>query len=203
MPKDYQYKAPEEVINESMKEGTDNEQIQTIGDEDVSDEDIEFEGPIMSPLDGDNIGPMNSSVSGETLKKGRKVNRPQPAKPRAKPKLNLDYTTLRKEQEDDLVLGKILKLKEADSAKPQSADITAESSEFKFWVARWEILEIKNGVLCILWEDQIRRWRICTPKSIVNTIMWHLHDIRTFWYQEDHCKSKIMPVLLVVYDTGC
>lgn len=122
----------------------------------------------MSPNNGDDSGPMNSSISGETqMRRGRKVNRPQAAKQKPEPKLSINYATLRKEQEDDSVLGKILKLKEEGAEKPQNSDITAESPEFKFWIARWEILEIKNGVLCILWKDQTRRWRICAPKSIV------------------------------------
>lgn len=32
-----------------MKEGADDQQIQTISDEDMSDNDAEFEGPSMSP----------------------------------------------------------------------------------------------------------------------------------------------------------
>lgn len=131
----------------------------------------------MSPNNRDDSGPMHSRIPGETqMKRGRKINRPQAAKQKPEPKLSINYATLRKEQEDDSILGKKLKLKEEGAEKPQNFDITAESPEFKFWIARWEILEIKNGVLCILWEDQTRRWRICAPKSILKTIMWHLHD---------------------------
>lgn len=197
MPRDYQYDGPEEVIIECRKEGADDQQIQTISDEDISDNDAEFEGPSMSPNNGDDSGPMNSSISGETqMRRGRKINRPQAAKQKPEPKLSINYATLQKEQEDDSILGKIFKLKEEGAEKPQNSDITAESPEFKFWIARWEILEIKNGVLCILWEDQTRRWRICAPKSIVKTIMWHLHDSKISGHlgiKKTIEKSKLYP----------
>lgn len=45
MPKDYQYDGPEEVIIKCMKEGADDQQIQEISDEDISDNDAEFERP--------------------------------------------------------------------------------------------------------------------------------------------------------------
>lgn len=67
----------------------------------------------MSPNNGDDSGPMNSSIPGETqMKRGRKINRPQAAKQKPEPKLSINYATLRKEQEDDSILGNILKLKE-------------------------------------------------------------------------------------------
>lgn len=140
---------------------------------------------------------MNSSISGETpLRRGRKVNRPQAAKQKPEPKLCIKYATLRKEQEDDNILGKMLKLKEEGAEKPQNPDITAESSEFKFWIARWEILEIKNGALCILWEDKTCKWRISAPKSVVKTMMWHLHDSKISGHlgiKKTIEKSKLCP----------
>lgn len=84
------------------------------------------------------------------LRRGRKVNRPVPAKQKPRPKLNLNYVTSRKEQEDDSVIGRILKLKERYADKPEKNEIIAESPEFKFWLSRWEILEVKDGILCIL-----------------------------------------------------
>lgn len=41
MPRDYRYDGPEEVIIEYMKEGADDQQIQTVSDEDISDNDAE------------------------------------------------------------------------------------------------------------------------------------------------------------------
>lgn len=89
--------------------------------------------------------------------------------------------------------------------KPQNPDITAESPEFKFWIARWEILEIKNGFLCILWEDNTCRWRICAPKSVVKTTMWHLHisKISVHLGIKKISKITIMSILLVGNDTWC
>jgi hypothetical protein len=55
------------------------------------------------------------------------------------------------------------------------------SVNLKFWFARWESLEIKNGMLCMFWDDGVRsaRWKICAPKSTLQTILWYLHDTKT------------------------
>lgn len=80
--------------------------------------------PIMETIPG----PMKSSISGETpMRRGRKVNRPQAAKQKTKPKLSIHYVTHQKEQEDDSNLGNILKLKGKGAEKTQNSNITARS----------------------------------------------------------------------------
>lgn len=106
---------------------------------------------------------------------GWKVNRPVPAQQRPRPKLNLNYATLRKEQEDDSLIGRILKLKERNANKPENDDIIAESPEFKILLSRWEMLEVKDGILCTLWEDSSKRWKIFTPKSVLDDIIYGIY----------------------------
>lgn len=143
MPDNYMYQGPTEVDVPCMKEGQQDEKIQAVSDEEVLEVDIESESPNLFPNNGSNSGLDDSNVADGTpiLRRGRKVNRPVPAKQRPRPKLNLNYATLRKEQEGDSVIGKILKLKESNAEKPEN-EIIAESPELKFWLSRWEILEV-------------------------------------------------------------
>lgn len=198
MPDNYMYQGPTEVDVPCMKEGQQDEKIQAVSDEEVLEEDIESESPNLFPNNGSNSGLDYSNMADGTpiLRRGRKVNRPVPAKQRPRPKLNLNYATLRKEQEDDSVIGKILKLKESNAEKPEKNEIIAESPELKFWLSRWEILEVKDGILCILWEDSSKRWRICTPKSVLDAVIWHLHDSKLAGHQgikKTVEKAKICP----------
>lgn len=57
-----------------------------------------------------------------------------------------------------------------------------ESFEFKFWLLRWEILEVKDGIFCILWEDNLKRWRICILKFVLDVVMWYLYDFKLVGY---------------------
>ena len=49
-----------------------------------------------------------------------------------------------------------------------------------FWYARWELLELYNGVLCIRWiQNDSIQLKICTPRSLRDIILWYLHDSQT------------------------
>ena len=50
---------------------------------------------------------------------------------------------------NDSDLNFILQLKESDSEKPVWAAIVNKSPEIKYWIARWELLYVHNGLLCI------------------------------------------------------
>ena len=188
MPWSYVYTGPtkSEIIN--MKEG-ENKVGRTV--DAISDNDDEISeaeqtaGNVPSPkhkttFRGDMSG---QDVSGETptLRRGRKPNRPKPAKPIEKPKIDLTLDSIRGIQGSDPVLKEILKFKE-DGEKPNWTDISHESNEIKFWVAKWESLEVKEGILCMYWEDNVvrnSRWKICIPNSIVKSILWYMHDSKT------------------------
>lgn len=108
--------------------------------------DTESESPNLFPNIGSDsrLDDSNVSCGMPILRRDRNVNRPVLAK---KSKLHLNYTsTLRKGQENDAVIGKILMLKESNAYKPNKK--IAESPELKFW--GWEILEVKDPVLWML-----------------------------------------------------
>jgi hypothetical protein len=87
---------------------------------------------------------------------------------------------IREKQQADPILRQVLRFKNED-IKPPWEEINYESVNLKFWFARWESLEIKNGMLCMFWDDGVRsaRWKICAPKSTLQTILWYLHDTKT------------------------
>ena len=70
--------------------------------------------------------------------------------------------------------------------------------EFKFWTARWELLEMKNNVLCIRWDEEAQpaRLKICMPDSMLGPILWYLHDARTSGHpgiKRTYEKAKLSP----------
>jgi len=83
--------------------------------------------------------------------------------------------------EKDNELGELLILKITKCVKPAREDISQKSAEFKFWIARWELIDVKDGVLCYYWQDSPTKakWRVCIPKQIKPSILWYLHDART------------------------
>ena len=48
-------------------------------------------------------------------------------------------------------------------------------------MARWNLLDIKNDLLCLKWyysETDIK-WRICIPRTLIKSVLWHLHEAHT------------------------
>lgn len=186
MPWNYVYDGPNEFEIEHMKES------KTVGmvsdDDDLEHRDLEDpEASCPSPRrlpdisDGATPG-LGNDVSGETptLRRGRKPNRPKPAKNKDEPSIDLSLNSIREKQEADGTLKQILDFKMKDE-KPKWEEISREGTALKFWLARWEILEIKNDVLCMYWEDNTEsaRWKICLPKILAETVLWYLHDNKT------------------------
>ena len=126
----------------------------------------------------DNRNDESKNEDQEPKKRGRRPNVPKRAKPRDPPDINLTPSIIRKMQEDDTELGEILKLKTETSVKPTCDSITSKSPCFKHWIQKWELLDIKNEMLCYYWEDneQNKRWKICTPKTLQSYVLWHVHD---------------------------
>ena len=114
-------------------------------------------------------------------KPGRRPNKPPSAPPRQRAEKELDTESLKSAQNEDENISFIINLKRNGSEKPCWNEISDKSPETKFWLARWQLLEIKNDLLCLKWyfsETDIR-WRICIPASLVNSVLWHLHDAHT------------------------
>ncbi|CAC5377715.1 unnamed protein product [Mytilus coruscus] len=108
-------------------------------------------------------------VFGRNLKnkEGRKPNRPKQAKQIPQPDTELTLEVIQDKQESDPILKQILKYK-IEGGKPDLGEISYESVQLKFWFARWESIDIKNGILCMHWDDDTKngRWKICAPNSI-------------------------------------
>lgn len=116
MTSNFVYQGPTEVDFLYMKEDQQDKKLQAVIDE-VLEEDTESVNPNFFPNNGSNSRLDDSNVADGTpiLRRGRKVNRPVPAKQKPRPKLNLNYATLRKNVD-----------------KPEKDEIIAESPEFKF-----------------------------------------------------------------------
>lgn len=111
-------------------------------------------------------------------KRGRKANRPASAKQKSEPENELTVDKLLEYQEQDQDIRFVRNLKLENASKPEWAKISHESSAIKFWIARWDLLALHGGLLCIKWEysEEDIRWRVCVPKGVVPSIMWYIHD---------------------------
>lgn len=113
-------------------------------------------------------------------KKKNRANRPPRAKPRKQPLMELTNESIRKHQINDEGLATILLLKENNSSKPAINSVSNKNFESKFWFSPWELLHMKNGVLCYRWmENNCEKHKICTPKSLRDVVLWHIHDSET------------------------
>lgn len=186
MPWDYTYEGPTKIeatnIREEHSKAVDVLSDGSDSDRDEVGDDVQ-RGPLRD-LDSDlGQGPVGQNESppgvGRRLRRGRKPNRPRQATQKPKPTLELDnLELLRSVQEKDETLGKILKMKLEGKDKPGIGDMSSRSRDFKFYVARWELLEVKNNVLCMKWSDSISRatLKICLPTRLSDSVLWYLHD---------------------------
>lgn len=110
---------------------------------------------------------------------------PKRAKPRVQPEINFTPSIIREMQVEDHDLGEILKLKIEKSERQNFDRFTSRNPCFKLWIQKWELLDIKNEMLCYYWEDNINqnRWKICAPKALQQYVLWHLHDSPTGGHQ--------------------
>lgn len=181
LPWDYNYTGPAKSEIKEMKEGG----VEMLSDE--SDTELENPDPTKLP-DRSPPGQDEDDAPGgaSPVRRGRKPNRPKPARPKKRPEVELDNIEfIRQKQEEDDILKEILKLKLDCSEKPKWEEICHESKDLKSYVAKWEQLEVKNDLLCLLWQDGVGKpkWKICLPKSITNPVLWYLHDAKTAGHQ--------------------
>ena len=111
----------------------------------------------------------------------RTTNRPLRTKPKLQPNESFNLENIRKFQLEDTQLAPFLKWKENPTdSKPPIHSISNFGFEGKFLYSRWELLEVKQGVLGIKWiENGGERFRICIPKKLRNVVMWSFHDAQT------------------------
>ncbi|MCG7878553.1 MAG: hypothetical protein N0C90_19810, partial [Candidatus Thiodiazotropha endolucinida] len=122
--------------------------------------------------------PIHNEQRVQRKKRGRKTNKPKAATAQKEPEHVLTEESIRTAQRGDSDISFIIDLIESEAAKPSWADISSKSTSVKFWLARWELLSVQNGLLCIKWEYTAEniKWRICIPSSLLPTVLWYIHD---------------------------
>lgn len=109
------------------------------------------------------------------------AKRPLRARHNKQPEESLTLENTREAQLTDKEMFRFLKWKDdSDFKKPSISSISFLGFESKFLYARWELLTVKQGVLCIKWiGSDGERFRICLPKKLRDNDMWNLHGAQT------------------------
>ena len=143
----------------------------------VSDDEIESDAEESEQIPTGGAG-REATANRRKRKRGRTANRPAQACVKPQPGIELTEEALREILVSDNDLNFILQLKESDSEKPVWSYIVNKSPEIKYWIARWELLFMCKGLLCIKWEHSETdiQWRICIPTALAPTVLWYLHD---------------------------
>lgn len=82
------------------------------------------------------------------------ANRPSRARPKKQPEESLTLENIREAQLNDKEICKFLKwIEDPDFQKPPISLMSGFGFESKFLYSRWELLTVKQGVLCIKWID--------------------------------------------------
>ncbi len=88
---------------------------------------------------------------------------------------------LRQKQQQDPIIGKILKFKETQQEKPSWQEISKESPQFKTYWSDWENLNIEEGVLYLQQysEGQDKPTKVLVlPENLRAQALIHLHNAR-------------------------
>jgi hypothetical protein len=161
MPWDYTYEDPDQVEIKEMKECENkNCAVEVVSNSDQPENSDMEENGNCHPMLQHETSTDNGEIAGQrddnlgeypVLRRGRKSNRPKPAKQKIKPDIELTLDAIREKQQADPILRQVLRLKN-EGIKPPWEEISYESVNLKFWLARWESLEIKNGIVCMFWD---------------------------------------------------
>lgn len=109
------------------------------------------------------------------------ANRPSRARPKKQPEESLTLENIREAQLNDKEICKFLKwIEDPDFQKPPISLMSGFGFESKFLYSRWELLTVKQCVLCIKWIDSdCERFRIYVPRILRDNVMWNFHDAQT------------------------
>jgi hypothetical protein len=90
-----------------------------------------------------------------------------------------DDKSLFNEQRRDPVIGRLITWK-LDNDRPDWQNISAESTELKYYWSRFGPLEIKNDILYHKFENDVGdkiTWQIVMPTKLRKTVLKQLHDV--------------------------
>ena len=88
---------------------------------------------------------------------------------------------IREIQEADPAIGLILRWKESKIPRPKWKEVSDQTTELKFWWARWDSLEVVNNILCMKWEQvgstgNTSYYRLVTPSTLVPKVLDLFHN---------------------------
>ena len=193
LPWNYEYNTLETVKESTTNHSDESDTIDLQCNEQNSET---SENVIVGAIDEDLISSQNSNKT--PTKRGPKRNAPVRAKARKKPNIDLSPESIRQMQMNDKDIGPVLRFKEVSDTQPAKDTIAQYSPNVRFWISRWQLLQIKNGMLCEFWEDSQNhnRWRICAPNAIQKYILWQIHDSPVSGHQginRTWLKAKVCP----------
>ena len=94
--------------------------------------------------------------------------------------VGLSHQEILERQQQDPAISEIRERKLAGSGRLNKEELSATGEDTKWWNARWDALEVRDGLLYYRWEakrpEESVRWRLATPKNMVNLVLSHLHD---------------------------
>ena len=89
--------------------------------------------------------------------------------------------TIREAQLSDTGISWIVRAKEESDSRPLWETVSDTSSVHKTLWSLWDQIEVRNNVLCIIWEsDDGRsiRWRLVLPERLMEIVLQELHGGR-------------------------
>ena len=95
----------------------------------------------------------------------------------------LTLAQVAQQQQDDPDLRYIRGRLEAGLTRPEKQEISPLSPAVKYWCARWNQLEVRDGLLKYRWEPKRMgdpvTWKVIAPKTLHETIMTYVHDLKS------------------------
>ncbi len=86
---------------------------------------------------------------------------------------------LAKAQVEDTVLGSIVQAKVAGEPRPKWEDISLRDTVYKAWWTDWDLLQIKDGLLCRRWvkdSNNVVLWLPAVPTGLQCEVLRQVHD---------------------------
>ena len=93
-----------------------------------------------------------------------------------------DLGHVREEQLKDNTMAPLVTMIERQQDRPRWEDMSPGPPDLKTYWAQWQLLAVKDGVLCRKWESgdgKEHRWLVVVPRSLRRMVLEQLHDSNT------------------------
>ena len=94
--------------------------------------------------------------------------------------------TILKNQEDDAIIGQMLRLKNGAQAKPNWNEVSKYSPQLKAYWFLWDQLHVRNQILYRRWETKQVVWQLVLPFVMRKQILQELHASPTGGHLGEH-----------------